>query len=192
MDGVNILFEDPLRGGIVSQIGLITSQDRHGVRNIMAAEWAYQVSYEPSFFAVHISYSRKTLANLKECRFFGVSTVAEDQGWISSISGNHHGDEMDKMGALMELGVEFREHEETMVWTVQGSAIEMVLELVDFTPIGDHAMVLGKVIWAHRSDHEKKPLLYHLGKYFAMGEQLHKPAPERMAEIDAAIKKYTK
>lgn len=192
MNEISIPFDDPLRAGMISQIGLVTSQDKNGVRNIMAAEWAYQISFTPAYFTVHIGHSKKTLQNLKEYPYFGISTVAADHGWISSVAGNSHGDEVDKIGALMELGVEFREHDETKIWTVQDAAIEMVLESEEFKAIGDHTMVIGRVVWVHRGDMAKKPLLYYLGKYFAIGEQQHKPDPERMDEISRVVEKYKK
>ncbi len=190
MEAIDVPFEHPIRGGVVAQVGLITSQSMNGKRNIMAAEWAYQISYSPGYFAVHIGHSKITLANLLESQFFGISTVADDQGWIASLSGNSHGDEVDKISVLKDLGVRFREHEQTGVWTVVDSAVEMVLEVEHIRPIGDHSMVVGKVLWVERCNHEKKPLLYHLGKYFAIGEQLHKPDPERMAEFDRILEKH--
>lgn len=190
MNGIDIPFEDPIRAGVVSQIGLVTSQNLKGERNIMAAEWAYQISYSPAYFTVHIGHSKCTLANLHEFPYFGISTVAEDHGWIASLAGNHHGDEVNKVGALMELGVDFREHEETKVWTVQKAAVEMVLEKVEIKPIGDHSMVIGKVLWVCRAEGAKTPLLYHEGKYFKIGERLHKPEPDRMAEIERVVINY--
>lgn len=186
---MDVLEHDQLRNGILSQVGLITSQHSSGRRNIMAAEWTYQVSYSPGLFVVCIGAGKTTLENIFVDAHIGISFAAEDQGWVASLAGGSHGKAVDKVSALQELGVQFREHADTGAWTVMDSAAELILCVKTLTPTGDHTMVVGETVWAHSTS--RQPLAYHQGKYWSLRGPLHKPAPERLEEIETSIKSHT-
>lgn len=187
---MDVLEHDLIRHGILSQVGLITSRHDSGRRNIMAAEWTYQVSYSPGLFVVCIGRGKSTLENIAVNKFMGVSFAADDQGWVASLAGGSHGRDVDKISALQDLGVTFREHSPTQAWTVIGSAAEFVVQVRSLTPTGDHTLIISEVVWVGENSN-KKPLAYHQGKYWQLTGPLHKPDQQRLEEIEASIKNHT-
>src|SRR3989344_9388879 len=91
----------------ITNVGLITSTGKVG-ENIMAAEWTHHISYSPGMIAVCINkINQATAVNIKETKQFGVNIAATDQNVIASITGNAHGQSVDKMKVLKELGYKF-------------------------------------------------------------------------------------
>src|SRR3989344_7067386 len=90
----------------ITNVGLITSKGEEG-DNIMAAEWTYQVSYNPGLMAVGIGKGKTTLDNIRENGLFGISIASENQNVLTSVAGGSHGKDIDKIAALEELGYSF-------------------------------------------------------------------------------------
>src|SRR3989344_703809 len=90
----------------VTPVGLITSKGDKG-DNIMAAEGTHHISYSPGIISVSIGNGKITAKNISATKVFGVSLAAEDQQAIVSFAGGHHGENVDKLAALKELGFRF-------------------------------------------------------------------------------------
>ena len=67
-------------------VSLITSNGPNG-KNVMAAEWTMQISYEPMLIAVFIHEESNTLKNIKKTKQFGVNVASEKQSTLASIAG---------------------------------------------------------------------------------------------------------
>src|SRR3989338_1447775 len=163
----------------VTNVGLITTEGPAG-QNIMSAEWTYYVSWSPALISVHISggkTGKATAENISATKEFGVSIAAEDQNVLTSIAGGSHGRETDKMPILREMGFEFYKSKSIKPLLVKGAAINAECRLKEIVEVGDHTMFVGEVleIEAHA---DKKPLAYSFGKYYRLGEQIHKPAQD--------------
>ncbi len=173
----------------VTNVGLITSNGPHG-DNIMSAEWTYQISYEPLLIAICIRSTRITAENIVASKEFGISMAAVDQNVVSSIAGNHHGNEVDKIAALKEHGVSFYAAHMINALMVEGAAATMECKLVQVVDIGDHPIYIGEVVELSVSD--KQPITYYTGKYFTVGEHIPKPEETELASIGELIRKHTK
>lgn len=173
----------------VTNVGLITSNGPHG-DNIMAAEWTHHVSYSPGLIAIFIHTHDATYENIKKTEEFGVNLCAIDQNMVSSIAGGSHGQKVDKIAVLKELGVEFYEGTRIKTVMVKDAALNIECKLIKEMILGDHVMLVGEVIEAKPGT--KDPLVYHRLKYWNLGESIPKPKQEMLDSISKLIAKYTK
>lgn len=173
----------------LTNIGLITSDGPWGP-NVMAAEWTFHISYAPSLIAVCIHPWDATAENIAQSREFGVNLASEDQSIISSVAGGYTGKEVDKMAVLRELGVEFYDAKKIKVLMVKGAAMNVECRLFKQEELGDHVMFVGEVVEIS-ADERIKPIIYHNGKYWSLGEHVPRP-PEVFEKIEKLAEKYTK
>jgi flavin reductase (DIM6/NTAB) family NADH-FMN oxidoreductase RutF len=146
-------------------VSLITSLGTNG-QNVMAAEWTMQVSYEPILIAVFIHEDSVTLENIKKTKEFGVNVASEQQTTVVSIAGGYSRKEIDKL-AIHDY-IQLLKPKKIRPPLIAGCIINAECQLVITKKIGDHTMVVGKVV-SMRYDKTKKPLVYHLGRYFRIG-----------------------
>lgn len=173
----------------VTNVGLITSNGSWG-QNVMACEWTHQLSYEPSLIAVCIRPGKATFENIKESGEFGINLASVDQNVLASIAGNNRGKEVNKIALLKELGVDFYEPKIISALMVRGATLNAECKLVKLIEIGDHPIFIGEV--QHFTENENDPIIYHKGKYFKLGEQIHKPNETVLSNIDQLVKKHSK
>ena len=176
-----------------TNVGLITSHGPNG-ENIMAAEWTYYVSYSPALIAVHIGGSPKekaTSENISATKEFGMNIAASDQNAFASIAGGSSGREIDKISVLKEMGAQFYKGEKTNCQMLKGAATNAECRLIETKVLGDHTMFIGEVLEIS-SDDSKMPLVYQFGKYYSLGERMHKPDEGVLAKIEELKKKYSK
>jgi flavin reductase (DIM6/NTAB) family NADH-FMN oxidoreductase RutF len=157
----------------------------------MAAEWTRVVSYTPSLIMVHVDPAHASTKNIKKSKEFGVSLASESQNWVSSIAGGSHGNKVDKISALKDLGVVFYEAKKIDALMVKDAAFNAECKLVKTITLGDHYAFIGKVV-AFSMDESINPLLYHEGKYFKLGEHIEKPPQEFLDKIKAALEKHSR
>jgi len=173
----------------VTNVGLITSNGPHG-HNVMSCEWTHQLSYDPPLVMVGIRTVKTTFENIKASQEFGVNIASFDQNVVSSVAGNHHGKDVDKIGVLKELGVVFYKAKTINTLMVEGAALNAECKMVKFIDIGDHPIYIGEIQNVKQVD--KEPLTYYRGRYFKIGEKIEKPDKLKLGEIDELIKKYSK
>jgi flavin reductase (DIM6/NTAB) family NADH-FMN oxidoreductase RutF len=177
----------------LTNVGLITTVGPNGA-NIMAAEWTYYVSWSPALVSVHIGggkTAKATAENIMATKEFGVSIAADDQNVIASIAGGSHGREVDKMKVLKEMGFAFSKSKHIKPELVSGAASLIECKLKEAVELGDHTMFVGEVL-SIETDQSKEPLAYSFGKYYALGEMLHKPEQPILDKIEELKKKYEK
>ncbi|HLC79406.1 MAG TPA: flavin reductase family protein [archaeon] len=173
----------------ITNVGLITSTGPHG-HNIMAAEWTFQISYDPGYIAVCIGHHKATRENISATKEFGVSIAAKGQNSLSSIAGGSSGRKVDKIGALKELGFEFFEANKIKPLLVKGAVLNLECSVEHEMPVGDHAMFIGKVLDGKVWDSE--PLAYFAGKYYLLGNRVEKPPQEVLDKMDKIVKAHEK
>lgn len=149
----------------MTSIGLITSHGPNG-QNVMAAEWTMQVSHDPMLMAVFIHNGSSTLHNIKTTREFGVNIASQNQSTLVSIAGGYSRKEIDKL-SLQGL-FEKNTTEKTGLPLISGCVVNAICKLTKIEKVGDHNMVLGRVI-SIKYDESKKPLAYHRNRYFHLG-----------------------
>ena len=175
--------------GFVTNVGLITTNGPHG-HNVMACEWTHQISYIPPLIAVCIRPGKTTFENIQSSNEFGVNITAFDQNIISSVAGNTHGKATDKISVLKELGVKFYQAETINALMIEGSSLNAECKLIKFIDVGDHPLLIGQVQNVKQT--EKEPLTYYQGKYFRIGNQIHKPDQPKLDAIAELVKKHAR
>ena len=173
----------------VNNVGLITSNGPNG-HDIMACEWTFHVSYSPGLIAVSIHRPDATHENIKKTKEFGVNLGASDQNALSSIAGGSHGQDVDKIGALKELGYKFFKAKKIDVMMVEGAAMNAECKLYKQIKLGDHTTFVGEVVNLYPVG--KEPIVYHAGKYWKLENQVTKPTQEERDKIREVVEKYNK
>jgi flavin reductase (DIM6/NTAB) family NADH-FMN oxidoreductase RutF len=184
---MNLEWDDPRMRKFATNVGLITTDGPVGP-NIMAAEWTRHVSYSPSMIAINIYTNHASYRNIHHSKEFGVNICAHDQSLVSSVAGGTRGSEVDKIGALKELGAEFHNAKRINAPMLSGTSMNAECKLVKEEMVGDHAMLVGEVVELTASD--KPPLLYHAGKYYILGEHIPKPPPSELERIGQIVAKH--
>jgi len=173
----------------VTNVGLITSNGPNG-HDIMSAEWTHHISYSPGLIAVCINRTDATHENIEKTKEFGVNLCASDQNVLSSIAGGSHGQDVDKIGALKELGYKFFKAKKIDVMMVKGAAMNAECKLFKTLELGDHTTFVGEVVELYPLG--KEPIVYHAGKYWKFVDKISKPPQEELDKIKEVVEKYRK
>lgn len=144
---------------------MITSTGSLG-KNVMAAEWTMQISYEPFLVAVFVHQSAATFKNIKETKEFGVNVASDEQTSLVNIAGGYSRIELDKL--RIKNSFQFLKPQYTKAPMIAGCIVNAECKLVTMKKLGDHIMIVGKVIYV-KHDETKKPLIYHTGRYYKVG-----------------------
>lgn len=174
----------------ITNVGLITSNGPYG-DNIMSAEWTHHVSYSPGLVAVCIGHNKATLENIKNTKEFGISMAATDQNVMASVAGGSSGKNIDKIGALKELGFKFYKAKKINALMAGGAVLSIECRLLKDVELGDHVMMVGEVLESSLNK-GKEPLAYHKLKYWKIGENIPKPQQEELERIKAIVEKHAK
>lgn len=178
------------RGQFVTNVGLITTRGKKG-DNIMTAAWTDIHSYSPWILSVSIGEEKISQKNVIENGEFGISIAADDQNVISSIAGASHGEQVNKISVLKELGYEFFRGKKAKVLLVKGATLNVECKLIKKVKTGDHTVFFGEVVEAYTSP-GKEPLIFKGGKYWKFGEKIQKPGEEELKRINSIIEKHKK
>jgi len=132
----------------------------------MAAEWVLQISYNPVLIAIFIHKGSQTLKNIEKTKEFGVNVASKDQTSEVNIAGGYSGFEIDKL-SLKNIFKTFAP-EKIKTPMIFGCTINAECILVQKEKLGDHVMLVGKVVHIKHDD-TRSPLIYHKGRYFGLG-----------------------
>jgi flavin reductase (DIM6/NTAB) family NADH-FMN oxidoreductase RutF len=190
---MDLLWNDRRTRQFVTNVGLITSDGPIGP-NIMAAEWTHHISYSPSLIAANIRGHDSTAQNIKESKEFGINIAAEDQNVICSMAGKYKGNHVDKISVLKESGIAAFYNAKRIkkeVPMLVGAAMNAECKLVKQEELGDHIMFVGEVVEIS-ADENIRPLLYHNGRYWRLGEALFKPQPDILIRIEELAKMHSR
>ena len=187
---MDLLWDDRRTRQFVTNVGLVTSNGPNG-HDIMACEWTHHISYGPALIMVNIHAENATAENITATKEFGVSLAAENQNIASSVAGGNSGHEVNKIAALKELGFEFYKAKKIDVMMPKGAAMNAECKLVKQEQLGDHIMFVGEIVEIS-GDENIKPVLYHNGKYWKLGENVQKPQAEVLEKIRKVVGKHKK
>lgn len=135
----------------------------------MAAEWVLQISYNPVLIAIFIHKGSQTLKNIEKTKEFGVNVASKEQTTEISVAGGYSGFEVDKMSLKNIFKTFVPQKIKTPM--ILGCTINAECNLVRKEKLGDHVMLVGKVVHIKHDD-TKSPLLYHKGRYFGLGSMV--------------------
>lgn len=155
------MAEDDLRAAyrqFTTGVALITTRGSDGP-NVMAAEWTFNVSYEPFLVSVHIHPEEATHAAIGETGEFGVNIVADDQVVAMGFAGHFSRHEVDKLTSDV-----FETYPATKIGAplVRGALLNAECRLVQQVTMGDHTAFVGEVV-AFAVDGSRRPIVLHRG-----------------------------
>jgi flavin reductase (DIM6/NTAB) family NADH-FMN oxidoreductase RutF len=187
---MDLSWNDRRTRQFLTNVGLITSDGSNGP-NVMAAEWTHHISYSPSLIAVNIRGRNTTAENIIDSKEFGANLAAEDQNILCSLAGRYSGKHLDKIAFFKEIGVVFYKANKIKALLIKGAAMNAECKLIRQEEIGDHIMFVGEIIEI-TADENIKPLVYHNGKYWKLGDNLPSPRQEILDGINQFANKYQK
>ena len=187
---MDIPWGSDIANRFITNVGLVTSNGVHG-HNIMACEWAYQLSYRPALMGVIINPRHATHDNIRETKEFGVCIASINQGMLTSVSGKASGRNYDKIKVAEELGFTFSKAKTINVLICDGAAAKLECKLFREISLGDHTLFVGEVTDGDINA-SVKPLAHHAGKYWDMTTLLEKPTTELREKINILFDKHHK
>ncbi|MGI0006897.1 MAG: flavin reductase family protein [Nitrosotalea sp.] len=155
-------------------VSMITSRGTKGP-NVMAAEWAMQILYSPVLIAIFIHNGSQTIKNIEKTKEFGVNVASKDQTTQVNVVGGYSGSEIDKL--KIKNIFETISPQKIKTPMILGCTVNAECKLVKKEKIGDHVMMVGKVVHIKHDD-TKSPLLYHKGRYFNLNSTIEQDRKE--------------
>jgi flavin reductase (DIM6/NTAB) family NADH-FMN oxidoreductase RutF len=150
-----------------STVALVTSKFGPTV-NVMSAEWSLRVSLDPFLMAVFVGYERETYRLIRESGEFGLSYCSDQQGELAHVAGNmslKDGNKFEKANFVTfdskYIGAPL----------IDGAVSNFECRVIDELKTGDHAVFVGEVL-AGYCDDSRKPLVFHGGKFYGIGERI--------------------
>ncbi len=153
---------------------MITSRGTKGP-NVMAAEWVMQISYSPVLIAIFIHKGSQTAKNIEKAKEFGVNVASKDQTTQVNVAGGYSGFEIDKL--KIKNIFETIAPKKIKTPMIFGCTVNAECKLVRQEKIGDHIMLVGKVVHIKHDD-TKSPLIYHKGRYFNLDSTIEQDRKE--------------
>ncbi|MBI3287545.1 MAG: flavin reductase [Chloroflexi bacterium] len=151
-------------------VALLTSA-AEGRENVMACEWAMLVNLKPLRFVISVAPREYTHQLIQASGEFGLNFCSDQQAHLAHIAGSYSLHDVNKW----ELA-DFPTHPAQRIRApmIQGCILNAECRVVARYELGDHDLFVGEALWA-RYDPKQRPLLYHRGKYWKLGEGIPKP-----------------
>ena len=125
----------------------------------LAASSFTSVSLAPPIVSVNIARSSTTLPSLRRLRYWGVSILAEGQGWL--------GRQLSATASDRFAGVDWRATESGAV-VIEGAAVHFTVRVETFVTAGDHDIALLGVENL-TVDGGTSPLVFHASRFRQLG-----------------------
>jgi len=154
---------------LVTTVALVTTVGRYGA-NVMAAEWTFQVSYQPMRFIVLVYSGDATHDNIMKSKEFGVNFLSTDDAILANIAGSFTGNEVNKLSSELFRTYSAKQINAPMI---SGCFLNAECRLIQVLETGDHTMFLGEVVNV-QVDQSKNPLLYTQRQYWQLGPNIEK------------------
>ena len=135
--------------------------------NVMAAEWTFNVSYDPFLIAVHVDKANVTHDEIVAAGEFGVNLLSEDQGAAMRFAGHFSKSDTEK---LSSTAFETYPGKRIRAPMLRGSLLNAECRLVQQLPLGDHTAFIGEVL-EFSVNPEARPLILHHGSH-RLGEKI--------------------
>lgn len=143
------------------QIVFVVSADQQGRPNIMVAGWFVPLSGEPPLVGVALANERYSLELISETKEFVIAFPSEDMVQEVIVCGTKSGRDIDK---FKETNLKKLPAQTVKVPLIDGCVVNFECRLVEEVPVGDHVLLVGKILTAHISE-EEKTRLYNFGNF---------------------------
>lgn len=134
--------------------------------NVMAAEWTFNVSYDPFLIAVHVDKANVTHDEILAAGEFGVNLLSEGQGAAMRFAGHFSKADTDKLSSEVFETYPAKRIQAPMI---RGSLLNAECRLVQQIALGDHTAFIGEVV-EYSVDPVARPLILHHGSH-RLGER---------------------
>jgi flavin reductase (DIM6/NTAB) family NADH-FMN oxidoreductase RutF len=152
-----------------TSVALVTTNGPRGP-NVMAAEWTFNVSYEPFLILVSIEPGEATHEAIAETGEFGVNLLAEEQVVAMGFAGHFSKHDTDKLSSELFETVPATRIRAPLL---KGCLLTAECKLVQRVEMGDHTAFVGEVV-AFTVDPRKRPVVLHRGAH-ALGARIPRP-----------------
>ncbi len=141
-----------------TSVALITTHGSKGP-NVMAAEWTFNVSYDPFLIEVLVDPGNVTHEAIVETKEFGVNLASDEQAAAMAFAGHYSKRETDKLSSEL-----FETYPATKIRAplMRGCLLNAECRLVKQVTMGDHTAFVGEVV-AFSIDPSRKPVILHRG-----------------------------
>jgi len=127
----------------------VVTHDGAGRYDLMPAGWAMQCSLDPPMLAVALHRDRHSLAQIRHTGEFGLQFTGLGQHDLITWSGTRSGREIDKFAAYP---IDHEPGRAIAAPLVTGCALAFECRVAGEMPVGDHVIVTGHILAAHRAD----------------------------------------
>ncbi|MFQ5837676.1 MAG: flavin reductase [Thermoplasmata archaeon] len=139
-------------------VSLITTHGTAGP-NVTAAEWTFNVSYEPFLISVHIGRGKATHDAIEQTGEFGVNIVAEDQVAAMALAGHFSKRVVDKLSSDLFDTYPAKRIKAPLI---RGCLLNAECRVVQQVAMGDHTAFVGEVV-EFTVDGSRNPVILHKG-----------------------------
>lgn len=155
---------------LTTTVALITTSGPYGV-NVMAAEWAMQVSYDPFLIVVSVGPEEATHEQIAESREFGANFCSHEQYALVALAGTYSRREVDKLTSEL-----FETYPATYIRAplVRGCVVNAECVLEAEHSAGDHTLFVGRVL-AASFDPDVRPMIRHRRRLHELGPAIDRP-----------------
>ncbi|OLS28367.1 MAG: p-hydroxyphenylacetate 3-hydroxylase, reductase component [Candidatus Heimdallarchaeota archaeon LC_2] len=154
----------------ITTVGLVTSQ-LNGKENVMACEWAIQISFNPPLYLIVVGKSKATAEFIIKTGEFGLTFASDEQATLSHVSGSYSAYKHDKIATNI---FPLQAGKTILAPIIKEGMIAVECKVIQMIEVEGRFIFIGEAKYAEYRD-DKKPLLYHAGKYFSLGKQIPKP-----------------
>lgn len=173
VEGGNFSDRDFRRGfwrRTTTTVALVTAA-ADGRANVMACEWAMLASSNPFCFVIAVHPSHLTHELIEASGEFGLSFCSDRQANLSHVSGSYSQHDVDKWTLA-----DFPTYPAHIISApmIEGSLLNVECRVTGKHHLG-HTVFIGEAVWGrYESESTERPLIYHDGKYWRLGEQVPK------------------
>ncbi|HEU5380961.1 MAG TPA: flavin reductase family protein [Ktedonobacteraceae bacterium] len=174
--GISRLNEDnqiPLYKYFTSTVSLITSRGETGRTNVMACEWTMVVCHKPLLVMSVIHKNDLTHEHILASKEFGVNVCSDRQVALVRLAGNTSGRDYDKMSDPLIAKV-LTPASRINAPMIRGCLLNIECVIEQTLSFQTHTAFIGRAV-AVRYTPERRPLVYHKGRFAHLGEWFPKP-----------------
>ncbi|MVZ90330.1 monooxygenase [Microbacter sp. ANSKLAB05] len=142
---------------------VVTGRDRAGGTVGMTCQSFMGVSLEPPLVLISVMNTSRTLPHLKADGGFAVSVLGEGDEAVSAMAGSRQPDKFEHIPTIATASGH-RVVGDAPAWFVCG--------LESVVMAGDHSLLIGRVLEAGPVRSDRRPLLFHGGRYGALSADL--------------------
>ena len=151
-----------LLGRFGTGVCVVTGRDAAGDTVGMTCQSFMGVSLDPPLVLLSVMKTSRTLPHLKTESGFAVSVLGEGDEAVSAMAGSKAADKFEQI----PLTTTTSGHQ-----VIEGAPAWFACELEAWVGAGDHDLLIGRVLKAGPSTSDRRPLLFHEGRYGSLVDE---------------------